>query len=80
LFDRPKISSIFFLKLLLRIQKEVIKVAGGLKMVECDPKCGFMVRSHDEKEIIDIIKQHAKKAHNMSVSDKDAASKMKDAA
>lgn len=55
-------------------------MAGGLKMAECDPKCGFMVRSHDEKEIIDMVKQHAQKVHNMSVSDKDAASMMKDAA
>lgn len=33
-----------------------------LKSIECDPKCGFMIRSHDEKEVINIAKEHAKKA------------------
>lgn len=48
-----------------------------LKKVECDPLCGFMVRTHDEKELIEIVKAHAKKAHNMTVSDKEVKDKMK---
>jgi len=40
-----------------------------LKAFKCDPSCGFMVRSHDEKELIDIVKAHAKKAHKMNMSD-----------
>ena len=40
-----------------------------LKTFKCDPSCGFMVRSHDEKELIDIAKAHAKKAHRMNMSD-----------
>lgn len=36
-------------------------MAEALKEVSCDPKCGFSVKSHDEKEIMDIVKQHAKK-------------------
>ncbi len=52
-------------------------MTGNLKKVECDPTCGFMVRSHDEKELIDLVKQHAKKSHNMSVSKKDIKEKMK---
>jgi predicted small metal-binding protein len=48
-----------------------------LKKIECDPTCGFMIRSHDEKELIDLVKQHAKKSHNMSVSEKDIRDKMK---
>ena len=52
-------------------------MAGNLKKIECDPTCGFMVRSHDEKELIDLVKQHAKKSHNMSISEKDIRDKMK---
>jgi predicted small metal-binding protein len=50
-----------------------------LKKVECDPQCGFLVRSHDEKEIVDVAIQHAKKAHNKVITDKDARTMMKDA-
>lgn len=38
-------------------------MAGELKKVECDPKCGFMVQSHDEKELIEMASQHGKKFH-----------------
>ena len=54
-------------------------MAETLKKVECDPKCGFMVRSHDEKEIIEIVMQHAKKSHNMTISEKDIKAMIKDA-
>jgi len=54
-------------------------MTGTLKKVECDPKCGFIVRSHDEKEIIDLVTQHAKKSHNMSVTEKYVRTKMRDA-
>jgi predicted small metal-binding protein len=46
-------------------------MTGSLKKVECDPKCGFMVRSHDEKEIVDLAIKHAKKSHNMTLSEND---------
>jgi predicted small metal-binding protein len=52
-------------------------MAEKLKKIECDPKCGFMVQSHDEKEVIEIAKEHAKKFHNMTLSEKDAKSMMK---
>ncbi len=52
-------------------------MTGSLKKIECDPTCGFMIRSHDEKELIDLVKLHAKKSHNMSVSEKDIRDKMK---
>lgn len=55
----------------------MIKMAGTFKKVECDPACGFMVKSHDEKELIEIVRQHAKKSHNLSVTDKDIKEKMK---
>lgn len=55
-------------------------MAEALKEASCDPKCGFSVKSHDEKEIVEIVKQHAKKSHNMSISDKDVRDRMKQAA
>ena len=54
-------------------------MTGTLKKVECDPTCGFMVRSHDEKEIIDLVTKHAKKAHNMNVTEKEIRAKIRDA-
>ncbi|MDI6802178.1 MAG: DUF1059 domain-containing protein [Thermodesulfovibrionales bacterium] len=39
-----------------------------LKQLACPPECGFMVRSHDEKEIVEIALQHAKKIHKMEIS------------
>src|SRR5262245_41360154 len=34
------------------------EMAGPLKSVSCDPACGFMVRSHDEKEVMTAAKSH----------------------
>lgn len=50
-----------------------------LKQVSCDPECGFMIRSHDEKELTNIVKMHTKNAHNMNITDKDVQDRMKDA-
>jgi predicted small metal-binding protein len=55
-------------------------MAEKLKKVECDPKCGFLVQSHDEKEIVEIAVQHAQKSHNMQITEKDVKEMMKDAA
>jgi predicted small metal-binding protein len=52
-------------------------MAGELKAIECEPKCGFMVRSHDEKELLQFAIQHAKTAHQMAVTEKDARALMK---
>jgi predicted small metal-binding protein len=60
-------------------RKEMSVMAENLKKIECDPTCGFMVRSHDEKELIDLVSRHAKNSHNMTVSEKDLREKMKDA-
>jgi predicted small metal-binding protein len=54
-------------------------MADKLKQVECDPKCGFLIRSHDEKELTEIAIQHAKKVHSMAITDKDVRKMMKDA-
>ena len=48
-----------------------------LKQIECEPKCGFLVRSHDEKELVRIGIEHAKKAHDMDVTEKEAKEMMK---
>lgn len=52
---------------------------GALKMLECPPECGFMVRSHDEKELYDMAKQHAKNIHKMKMSDKELKEMIKNA-
>ena len=31
--------------------------------VSCDPKCGFMVKSHDKDEAVGHAMQHASKKH-----------------
>ena len=49
----------------------------GLKTIECDPKCGFMVRSHDEKEVMNVAKVHAKKSHNMDATENDLKKMLK---
>jgi len=63
----------------MKTKKEVINMAAALKQVECDPKCGFLIRSHDEKEVIEIAKEHAKKSHNMTITEKEIKAMMKNA-
>ena len=62
------------------IKKEMMIMVEKLKKLECDPKCGFAVQSHNEKEIVEIAIQHAKKLHNMKVTEKEAKEMIKDAA
>jgi predicted small metal-binding protein len=38
-----------------------------------------MVRSHDEKEITEIVRQRAKKMHDMTITDNDIKQKTKPA-
>ncbi|MDA8087556.1 MAG: DUF1059 domain-containing protein [Nitrospiraceae bacterium] len=42
-----------------------------LKQIDCGPECGFLIRSHDEKEIVDITKKHVKQFHGMDMSEQD---------
>lgn len=58
------------------LQKEAKKET-TLKSVSCDPQCGFMVQSHDENELTDIVIAHAKKVHNMDVTAADVRAKIK---
>jgi predicted small metal-binding protein len=51
---------------------------GPMKSLSCDPSCGFMVRSHDEKEIMSAAMAHIKKHHaEMKMSEKDVKAMMK---
>ncbi len=42
-----------------------------LKQIDCGPECGFLIRSHDEKEIVDIARKHVKQFHGMDMSEQD---------
>ena len=53
------------------------KATGPLKSVSCDPTCGFMCRSHNEKELISVVKAHAKKMHKMDMTDAKVKEMMK---
>ena len=54
-------------------------MAEKVKKIECDPKCGFVVQSHDEREVLDIATVHALKKHGMTVTEKDLRGMLKDA-
>ncbi len=34
-----------------------------LYSISCDPKCGFMVRSHDEEEALHLAMEHSSNKH-----------------
>lgn len=40
--------------------------------VNCSQDDDFMVQSEDEQEVLDMVKQHAREKHDMSLSDDDA--------
>lgn len=54
-------------------------MAEVMKKVECDSPCNFSVKSRSEKEIIEIVKEHAKKMHNMTITDADVEKKITNA-
>lgn len=49
---------------------------GKLMQVSCAPECGFMIQSHDEKELMEMVKTHAYNAHQMKMSDEEVKDKM----
>jgi len=50
-----------------------------LYQIQCDPICGFVVKSHDDKEAIKISMAHAKEKHNMTnVKESDVKKMMKE--
>ena len=45
---------------------------GQMKMITCDPMCAFMLKDHEEMELVDLAMRHAKNAHpdmNMSMAE-----------
>ena len=50
---------------------------GQLRSLSCDSVCGFMVRSHDEKELMSVMKSHAEAHHKMTLTDKQMLEMMK---
>jgi predicted small metal-binding protein len=51
-----------------------------LKTITCDPMCGFMVRSHNEDELVEMAKAHAKKMHpDMKMSENEIKAMIKPA-
>ncbi|MHB8586053.1 MAG: DUF1059 domain-containing protein [Thermoplasmatota archaeon] len=36
--------------------------------VSCAPECGFVVQSHDERELIGLVRLHAYEAHGKEVT------------
>jgi predicted small metal-binding protein len=55
------------------------KEMGPLMVGACDPACGWMMKSHDQKEIAEAMRKHAQKVHNMKMTDKEAMAKIKPA-
>ena len=50
----------------------------NLKQIACDPSCGFMIRSHEEKEVLDGAMKHVKHSHPaMKITTADLKSRMK---
>jgi predicted small metal-binding protein len=43
----------------------------------CPDPCSFSVASHDKGEVVAVLQEHAKKYHNMTLSDKDADAMVK---
>ncbi len=49
-----------------------------LKQIDCGPECGFMIRSHDEKEIIEATRKHVKQFHGRDMSEQDIKKDIED--
>jgi predicted small metal-binding protein len=58
---------------------EVITMAEQMKKIECPAPCNFSVKSHDEKELVAIAIQHAKKSHNMAITEQEVKKMIKPA-
>jgi predicted small metal-binding protein len=54
-------------------------MAEQMKTIECPSPCNFSVKSHDEKEIVEMTMQHAKKIHNMAITEQDVKKMIKPA-
>lgn len=57
--------------------QDTAKKQPPLKSVSCPPECGFMVRSHDEKELTAMVKTHAREMHGKELTDAQVKEMMK---
>lgn len=46
-------------------------MADPLLRVDCAPECGFVVQSHDRRELATLVEDHALKFHQKTVTDAD---------
>jgi predicted small metal-binding protein len=54
------------------------KVQEKLNEISCAPECGFVVRSHDKDEVVNLAKLHIDQKHpGMKVSREDLRAKAK---
>jgi len=51
----------------------------ALKKIECDPECGFMMRTHDEAELIKATKEHVKKFHGKEMTEEEVRADIEEA-
>jgi predicted small metal-binding protein len=54
-------------------------MAEQMKKIECPAPCNFSVKSHDEKEIVEMTMQHAKKVYNMTITEQEVKKMIKPA-
>lgn len=52
------------------------KEMGPLKSFTCPPECNFTCKSRNEKELVSIVKTHAKKMHKMDMTDAQVKERM----
>ncbi len=45
--------------------------------IDCDPECGFMVKSHDKAEAMKMAQDHVKNIHGKEVSDEETEKMVK---
>jgi len=58
--------------------EEHISHKGHMKQIECDPSCGFTVKSHDEDEVVKMAMEHIRNKHpDMELSEEDAKGMVK---
>lgn len=61
----------------MKAEKKEMKAYDPVKVISCGPECGFTIKSRDEKEITDIINQHGKRVHNLTMSEENIKGMMK---
>ncbi|MES2154388.1 MAG: DUF1059 domain-containing protein [bacterium] len=47
-----------------------------LRAISCAPECGFLIRSHNDKEVMAAAVAHARTAHGRTFSEADARKMM----